>query len=189
MKTALVMASAAAALLMAGAGPARAEIVAAYMDGYGGLSSHPSGDSATSSRSGATPGLGFEIGARVLIFDAYFDRVAFGDGRGTSRGILGLRGGLGLGSLRLVLRGGVGVLLEQGGALTGADAATADRHGLVARAGVAVEKRLDPKVFAIGLALDGEYFILDSLGGAPPGTRNQGSDILGSLRVKFEIGL
>jgi hypothetical protein len=110
-----------------------------------------------------------------------------------SRGILGLRGGFGTDDLRLVLRGGGGVIDEQGGALSGGRTTlgVAERSGLVARAGVALEKRLAPGKLLGGLALDGEVF---SLAGTSPATsgladRTQGSDIFLSLDLKFELGI
>jgi hypothetical protein len=167
---------------------ARADIVAVYLGGYGSLASHPSGDPGSGSTS-LTPGVGFELGARLLIFDAYVDRAQFFDGRGVTRGIVGLRVGFGISDLRVALRTGVGPVFEQGGALTGAPTDTRDRHGLVARAGISVEKRLSPNVFAIGLAVDGEYFTLDSAIGEWSSLRSQGSDVLASLRLKFELGI
>ena len=188
MKKLVTGALAVVAVIALGAPSARADVVAVYLGGYGGLSSHPSGD-ARSTSSSLTPGLGLELGARLLIFDGYINRAEFFDGRGVTRAIAGLRTGLDIAGARLILRAGAGVVFEQGGALTGADAR--DRHGLVARAGVAIERRLTPKVFAIGVAVDGEYFALDTVGSefSSLNVRNYGSDVLASLRLQFEVGI
>src|SRR5262245_38053700 len=99
-----------AALLLLAAAPARADVAAVCAEGHGG----------SSSAFGVSEGgLGYRLGARLLIFEGYFDHTGFGDGVSVSRGILGLRAGIGPDSLRLVLRAGGGVLEEQGGALTG----------------------------------------------------------------------
>ena len=177
-----------AAVMALGAAPARAEIASVYLGGYGGLTSHPSGDP-NAGANALTPGLGLELGARLLIFDAYVDHSAFLEGRGVTRVIAGLHVGFGVAGLRFRLRAGVGPVFEQGGALAGTVADTRDRHGLVARAGVAVEKRLSPKVLAIGLGVDGEYFTLDAASGEPSTVHSQGSDVLASLRLRFELGI
>ena len=59
-----------------------AKIAALYASGQGGV------QSGTESGNG----LGFTLGARVLIFDGYFDYMGFGQDVSVSRGILGLRG-------------------------------------------------------------------------------------------------
>jgi len=170
------------------AAPARADVVAAYVQGQGGIGSNEGGNRASdSSSSGLSPALGFRLGARVLIFEGYYDRTAFGSGASVSRGILGLRFGLGSGHTRLVLHGGGGVVTEQGGALTGLRLGAIDRNGLVARAGVAVEQRFAPLVWG-GAALDGEVFSLSAVS-ASSSPRATGQDVFFSLYLKFELGV
>ena len=179
--------------------PARADIVAAYLEGHGGVSSAGPDASArastsASSNSGVSPGLGFQVGARLLFLEGYFDRTAFGSGAAVSRGILGIRAGVGAGGLRLVLRGGGGIIEEEGGALTGLHLGVPDRRGVVGRAGVALEKRLTPNTLLAGLAVDGEAFSLQNPGGsttspAPIVDRTQGADVFVSLSLKFELGI
>src|ERR1043165_4233706 len=113
--------------------PARADIVAAYVEGHGGIGNNDtSGRASTSSSSGSpAAALGFQLGARLLIFEGYYDRTAFGSGASVSRGILGLRAGLGSKDVRLVLRTGGGVITEEGGALTGMSLTVPQRSGLV----------------------------------------------------------
>jgi hypothetical protein len=172
----------AAATVLVSSG-ARAEVAAAYVQGYGGLAS---GDGAASSMSTSSPaGLGFQLGARVLLFEGYFDHTSFGD-PSVSRGIVGLRGGFGGSGLRLVLRGGVGVIDEHGGALTGRLPGSPDRQGAVARAGLALESHIAPPLLA-GFSLDGETFAFPS--DFPGGPSRTGSDVFASLRLTFELGI
>ena len=153
---------------------ADAKIAAVYASGQGGIQSTGQND----------PGLGFELGARVLIFDGYLDYMSFGDSQAVSRGIFGLRGGFGTPTFRLVLRGGAGAIHEERGALTGAFGAPS-RTGGVARLGAGVEGRLNP-VLWLGFGVDGEtYKFADSSVETP----TQGSDILASMKLMFELGI
>src|SRR5262245_36046758 len=110
MLTKLSAAIAVAAVIALASWPARADVAAVYAEGHG-------GSSAAAGVSEA--GLGYRFGARLLIFEGYFDHTGFGDGASVSRGILGLRAGIEVAKLRLVLRAGGGLLEERGGALTG----------------------------------------------------------------------
>ena len=172
----LSVALAALALVALASAPARADIAAVYAEGHGGSSS-----SAGLSESG----LGYRLGARVLIFEGYFDHTGFGDGASVSRGILGLRAGIGPSQLRLVLRAGAGVLEEQGGALTGMQLLTPERRGPVGRVGVAVEGKLAP-MFYVGGGIDAETFRLPAVAGTPSVV---GSDVFLNLHVMFELGV
>jgi hypothetical protein len=175
---------------MAGERRAHADILAAYVQGHGGVSSTDAENRSSMASNGLAPGLGFQVGARLFIFEGYFDRTAFGQGAAVSRGILGLRAGLGAAGLRFILRAGGGVLQEEGGALTGVQLGLGDRRGVVARAGIEVEKRLVPKKFLAGLGIDGEAFSLHNPGASPFGSsRTQGTDVFASLHIKFELGL
>lgn len=157
-----------------GASRADAKIAAVYASGQGGVQN--SGDN--------DPGLGFELGGRILIFDGYLDYMGFGGGQAVSRGIFGLRGGFGTSDVRLVLRGGAGAIREERGALTG-PLVGADRTGGVARLGADVEGRLNP-VLWLGFGVDGEtYRFVDSVPGAP----TQGSDVLATMKLLFELGI
>jgi hypothetical protein len=171
-----------AAVTILTAARARAEVAAAYVQGYGGMAS---GDGAASTMSAAPPGLGFQLGARLLIFEGYFDHTSFGDAS-VSRGIVGLRGGFGGNGLRLVLRGGLGAINEHGGALTGRLPGAPDRQGAVARAGLALETHVAPLLLA-GLAVDAERFIFPA--DFPGGRAISGSDVFASLRLTFELGI
>ncbi|HET6151033.1 MAG TPA: hypothetical protein VFH68_26090 [Polyangia bacterium] len=170
------------------AAPARADVVAAYVEGHGGVGNNEGGTrSSSSSSSGLSPAIGFQLGARLLIFEGYYDRTAFGSGASVSRGILGLRGGFGGKDLRLVLHAGAGVITEEGGALTGMTVGAAERNGVVGRAGVALERRLMPVLWG-GAALDGEIFSL-SAATSSTGPRTEGQDAFLSLYLKFELGI
>lgn len=163
---------------------ARADVAAVYAEGHGGVES-----------GGATPldgdtsgGVGFRLGARLLIFEGYYDYTNFGGSAAVSRGILGLRGGFGTRDLRLVLRAGGGVIDERGGALTGRGLDGSDHVGAVGRIGAAVEARVAP-MFLVGLGVDGETFVMS--GPSAPGSSGAivGSDVFANLHLLFEIGL
>jgi len=156
---------------------AQAKLAAIYASGQGGLQTH--GDTGLQ--------LGGELGVRVLLFDGYVDYMGFGSGKSVTRAIVGLRGGLGRGWLRLVLRGGVGAIREQSGALTTpVGATTLTRTGGVLRGGGAVEVRLFPGGW-LGVGVDGEAY--DFLNSNTLGFSNHGSNLLGVLRLTIELGI
>ena len=180
MKEKIIVGVMAAALTIAGSSVARAEIVAAWAEGHGGMAS------TSADGDGAAGGLGFQLGARLLILESYLDHTRFGEGASVTRGVIGLRGGFGSRDRRLVLRGGLGAVDEKGGALSGRAASVPERHGGVARVGVALEARVAP-LLLLGLAVDGERFVLRDPG---LGTGNVvGSDIFASLKLTFEVGI
>jgi hypothetical protein len=168
---------AAAASIALGAPRAEAKIAAIYGSGQAGLQTR--GDTGAQ--------YGFELGAHVLIFDGYVDYMGFGSGRSVSRAIVGLRGGLGTGAFRLVLRAGVGAIREASGALTTSLGATTTltRTGGDARAGAAVEGRLYHGLW-LGVGADGEVygFLGNSLGFASHGT-----NVLGVVKLTVELGI
>jgi hypothetical protein len=171
-----------AAVTIFTAARAHAEVAAAYVQGYGGI---VGGEGGASSMSAAPPGFGFQLGARLFIFEGYFDHTSFGDAS-VSRGIAGLRAGLGSGDLRLVLRGGLGVIDEHGGALTGRLPGTPDRQGAVARAGVALETHVTSVLLA-GFDVAAETFAFP--GDFSGGRASSGSDLFASVRLTFELGI
>lgn len=184
----VVMAAAGAGLAVAAAAPpARAELLAAYVSGFGGFSS-PHTDTATPPSTSLTPALGLELGARLLALDAYVNYTSFGGGMAVERGILGLRGGIEIKKTRLYLRIGAGGMAEQGGALTGPVLGTDAHVGVVARAGVGLERRL-AKLLLAGIAVDGEAFALGVSNSVEPSGWTTGKDIFASLHLTFEIGL
>jgi hypothetical protein len=171
-----------AALTFLGASRARADVAAAWVEGHGGM------ENGSADTRGSFGGLGYQLGARLLIFEGYLDHTGFGEGAAVTRGIFGLRGGFGSKDLRLVLRGGLGVIDEQGGALTGRLPGTPDRRGGVARAGVALESRLMPVLLA-GFSLDGETFALAEPDAFGTSGTVEGSDVFASLHLTFELGI
>jgi hypothetical protein len=179
MKRTIAIAVAAIAMMAAGSSVARAELVAAWAQGHGGMTSN------STETDVADGGLGFQLGARVLLLESYLDHTRFGEGAAVTRGVLGLRGGFGSRNLRLVLRGGLGVVEEKGGALSGRSPLVPERQGGVARVGVALETRVAPLLLA-GFGIDGERFILRD----PVGPGNiVGSDVFASLKLMFELGI
>jgi hypothetical protein len=182
-----------AGLLLALSRSARADVIAGFVQGQGGLSSS---DATTSTNrisslslsSGLAPGLGFQVGARLLFVEGYYDRTSYGSGASTQRGIVGVRWKMGLGDYRLVLRAGGGFLTEHGGAISGS-AQGGDRRGPVARAGVAIEKRLTRGELTAGLGLDGEVFSLDTPSTPNVADTTFGGDLFLSLHLRFELGI
>jgi len=174
--------------LVVGARAANADVVALFADGHGGIASGGGAESAMAMPT--EPGLGYRLGARLLIFEGYFDHTGFGGGAGVSRGIVGLRGGFGFGrDFRLVLRAGAGAIEEQGGALTGRVPGTPERRGAVGRIGAALEGKVAPLLF-VGLGIDAEEYALPSATG-PFGTTasTYGSDIFANFHLMFELGV
>ncbi|HEX2659518.1 MAG TPA: hypothetical protein VHU40_14645 [Polyangia bacterium] len=179
--------------LAAFARPARADLLAAYVQGYGGLSSADSSVSgAASSSSGRQGALGVQAGARILFLELYGDYTSLGDGMSVERGILGLRVGLDVTSkTRLELRLGGGAIGEEGGALTGPANAPQHRVGVVGRAGVNLEHQLvDMGRLMGGIGINAETFSMAPADNPElPRGWVSGSDVLATLHLKFEIGI
>lgn len=179
--------SAALALAAVGLGAprvARADIAAVDVEGHAGVTSGPG----TGSPAENMGGIGFGLGARLLIFEGYYDYTNFGSGAAISRAIGGLRAGIGAGDIRLVLRVGGGLIRESGGALSGDSLGLGTNTGAVGRIGAALETRVAPACL-IGLGIDGETFVLS--GPSRPGNDGlyTGSDVFGNLHVMFELGI
>ena len=180
----LLLGLAAAAVVALCAPRADAKVVALYASGEGGVQN--TGENA--------PGLGFELGARVLILDGYVDYTSFGQSESVARGILGLRGGFGGNDVRLVLRAGLGGIREEHGALMGTAVSPESRVGGVARAGAGIDARLDP-LFYLGFMIDAETFVFPgsetvAVGATSvPSSYQQGADVFAALKLTFELGL
>ncbi len=163
---------------------ARADVAAVYAEGHGGVTT----GGATGPADTSSGGLGFRLGARVLIFEGYYDYTDFGAGAAISRGIGGLRAAFGGHDVRLVLRAGAGVISESGGALTGNSLDLGTHTGAVGRIGAALEAQVAPAVL-VGFGIDGETFAF----GAPsrPGGDGltTGSDVFANLHLTFELGI
>jgi hypothetical protein len=174
--------------LVASAGAARADVAALFADGHGGIESGAGGGEANPANP-SNAGLGYRLGARLLIFEGYYDHTGFGGGAGINRGIVGFRGGFGSNDVRLVLRAGAGVLEEQGGALTGGVSGMPERRGGVGRIGAALEGRV-ARLLLVGVGVDGETFELPSMTG-PFGSASAtvGSDVFANLHLLFELGV
>lgn len=182
--------------ILAGERAARADLLAAYLQGHGGISSVQV-DGVAGQRPGSAPALGFQAGVRLLGLEVYGDYTSFGSGAAVQRGILGLRLGFGVRDTRLELRAGGGLIGEYGGALVGPVAA-ANRIGVVGRVGVDLEKRLS-EALLLGFGVTAESFTLDNSdnvagidmggGGLQRHGWIRGSDIFASLHLKFEVGI
>jgi hypothetical protein len=176
---------------LAASSSARADIAAVFADGHGGIESGAGTTEVNGANTSSSPsaGLGYRLGARLLIFEGYYDHTGFGDGAGITRGILGFRGGFGTNDLRLVLGAGAGIIDEQGGALSGRPPGMPDRRGEVGRVGAALEGRV-ARLLLVGFGVDGEAFTLPAATG-PFGSMSStvGTDVFANLHVLFELGI
>lgn len=178
--------------LIGGRREARADLIAAFVQGHGGISSVQV-DGSAAERPGSAPAVGVQAGARLLGLEAYGDYTSFGGGAAIQRAILGLRLGFEIRDTRLELRAGGGLISEYGGALVGPLSAP-NRMGVVARLGVNLERRVSDALL-MGFGINAESFVLDASAVAPTGAllpRDgwiRGSDLFASLHLKFEIGI
>ncbi|MFL5307183.1 MAG: hypothetical protein ACJ8F1_18350 [Polyangia bacterium] len=177
-------ATAAFAAALAAPAVAHADVAAVYAEGHGGFES----GGATPLDGASAGGVGFRVGARLLIFEGYYDYTDFGGSAAVSRGILGLRGGFGTHDVRLVLRAGGGVIDERGGALTGRGLDASDHVGAVGRIGAALEARVAP-MFLLGFGVDGETFVMSGPSAPASSGTIVGSDVFANLHLMFEVGL
>jgi len=163
---------------------ARADVAAVYAEGHGGVATGGGTGLADSSPAG----VGFRLGARVLIFEGYYDYTDFGRDAAIGRGIGGLRAAFGAHDVRLVLRIGGGVISESGGALSGNNLDLGTHTGAVGRVGAALEAQVAP-AFLVGLGIDGESFVFAEPSGPGNAGVYTGSDVFANLHLTFELGL
>jgi hypothetical protein len=183
----ILLAMAGGLVVLAAARPARADLIAAYVSGFGGVSS-PHTNTATPPSSSLTPGFGVQAGARLFALELYLNHMSFDTSRAVQRAILGLRFGIQIKKYRLELRAGGGAMAEQGGALTGPVLGTEAHMGVVGRVGVAFERQM-MKLLYLGIAVDGEAYALGAPEMLEPGGWATGQDIVASLHLKFEFGI
>ena len=175
----LVAVAAAASVLALGASPADAKIAAIYGAGQGSLQN--TGDTSLQG--------GFEVGARVTIVDAYVDYMSLGSGKTISRGIVGLRGALGVGPLQVEsCAGGVGAIRADEEALM-----LPARTVGIPRTGRrrAPRRRRRGQHRAARMARPGrrrrEVVCLPRQ--QLPEVATHSSDVLGTLKLTFELGI
>jgi hypothetical protein len=164
------------AMLLLVAPSAGADSMSLYLQGHGGEDSSV-GDT-----------VGGELGVNLLAFNLY---VGFDDylSRGSVlRAIAGFGSDTSFGGWRLSGRLGAGVMFENGDVFS--DTAPGnDRNGLVGRAGLALDRQLSGGLL-FGLAIDAEYFALKATDNSLVDTSvHTGADILGSLHLRFELGI
>jgi len=164
---------------------ARADVAAVYVEGHGGVTTGGGGTGLADTGMG---GFGFRLGARVLIFEGYYDYTDFGGGAAISRGVGGLRAGFGAHDVRLVLRIGGGVISESGGALTGNSLDLGTHTGGVGRIGAALEAQIAPAVL-VGFGIDGETFVFAEPSRPGGDGAYVGSDVFANLHLTFELGI
>ena len=172
--------------------PARADFAAGFLQGHGGLSSTDTANRASTSLSagaGLTPGLGFQVGARLLFLEGYYDRTAFSSAASVSRGILGVRARLGAGDLRLVLRGR---------RRPDRRARRRDHRGLARRSAIGKASWRAPASRWRSGSRTANSSAASALDGRSSACRNrsaaiservQGGDVFLSLHLRFELGL
>jgi hypothetical protein len=168
------------AIVALGAGAvAHADIASIYGQGHGGLSGN---DTAPG------PTLGVEVGGSILAFQGYFnidDYVTHGT---VKRLIFGVGSGIGLAGWRLSGRAGAGLMFENNGVF-GMMAPVGDRSGFCARAGASFDRQVAAMLY-LGVGLDGEYFAIKPTDDSVLDTSvHTGGDIIGSLHLRFEVGI
>jgi hypothetical protein len=167
-------------VLLATATAANADVLTVYLQGVAG----EGGQSAGQLMPGGSPALGttlgFQIGARALFGEAYFDRTDYTQSGNVSRAVLGVHDDIGGGRIKLELRAGGGLMTESNGAVDGDASMAGSRTGFVARAGADLEGQIASH-FSLGAAVDGEYFRLDDT--------HKGTDLLASVHLRLAFGL
>ena len=163
---------------------AEAQSAGLYLRGHGGYGGASAGElTPGGAEPSLGPVLGGEVGVNLLLFNAYVNHDRFLSRGSVTRGVVGLTGDLGLAGFRLTGRVGAGMLLDRDAVFGGLD----DHNGVVARAGVALDRRLSAGLW-LGLAVDGEYFALRRVGEVESRVHT-GADVFGSLRLSFELGI
>lgn len=166
-------------------GTAGADTAGVYLRGHGGYS----GGSASELEPGGAdpalgPVLGAEVGANIMLFNAYLNYDRYLDHGSVTRGILGLTAGLGFAGWRLSGRIGGGILWERSDRIVGVE----DHSGVVARAGAAFDRRISSGLW-LGVGIEGEYFALRPTPMEVESSVHTGADVFASLRLSFELGL
>jgi len=157
-------------------GNAGADSMSFYLQGHGGEDSSVGGT------------VGGEAGLTLLAFNLYLNFDDYLSHGTVLRAIAGFGSDTNLGGWRLSGRLGAGVMLEKGGVF-GDMALDADRQGVVGRAGLSLDRRISGGLL-FGIAAEGEYFALKTTDNSLVDTSvHTGADILGSLHLRFEIGI
>jgi hypothetical protein len=174
-----------AAGVLSAATTAHADTAGIYLRGHGGYGG-ASVEEITPG--GESPSLGMviggELGANILAFNGYVNHDRYLDHGSITRGILGLGSDLEFAGWRLSGRVGAGLMIEKE-TLFGGDL---DHTGVVARIGVAFDRRLTPGLW-LGLGIEGEYFALKPDDEMVESNVHTGADVFASLRLSFELGI
>ena len=157
-------------------GNAGADSMSLYLQGHGGEDSSV----------GET--VGGEAGLTLLAFNIYVGYDNYLSHGSVLRAVAGFGSDTSFGGWRLSGRLGAGVMFEKGGVF-GDMNLSADRSGLVGRAGLSLDRRISGGLL-FGIGVEGEYFALKTTDDSLVDTSvHTGADILGSLRLRFEIGI
>lgn len=157
-------------------GNAGADSMSFYLQGHGGEDSSV----------GET--VGGEAGLTLLAFNIYVNYDNYLSRGSVLRAIAGFGDDTSLGGWRLSGRLGAGVMFENGGVF-GNMALRANRNGVVGRGGLSLDRRISGGLL-FGIGVEAEYFALKTTDDSLVDTSvHTGADILGSLHLRFEIGI
>jgi hypothetical protein len=176
------------ALAVVGASTAHADSFSVYVQGHGGYAGANTKEVLPGGQPDLGPTLGLELGGKFLAFSGYFGLDDYLSRGTVTRFILNFGGDAGLAGWRVSGRIGAGLIFENNGALGGM-AVPSDRTGVVGRAGLAFDRSLSAGLF-LGVGLDAEYFALKPNDDSAVDTSvHTGADVLGSLHLRFELGI
>lgn len=165
-----------AAVAFLDVGNAGADSMSLYLQGHGGEDSSV----------GET--VGGEVGLKLLAFSLYVGYDDYLSHGSVLRAIAGFGSDTSFGGWRLSGRLGAGVMFENGGVF-GDMALAGNRSGVVGRAGLSLDRQISGGLL-FGIGVEGEYFALKTTDDSLVDTSvHTGADILGSLHLRFEMGI
>jgi hypothetical protein len=184
----LLLLTAVTAITVTAPTAARADVMALYLQGHGGYAGTSVAQILPGADASLGPLLGAELGARLMAFDLYVNMDDYLDRGTVTRAVFGLAADVGVAGWRLSGRLGAGMLWEKHNVFGDMSTET-DRSGVVGRVGVQLDRKLSGGLY-VGLGIEGEYFAIKPTSDAVLDTSvHTGADILGSLHLRFELGI